>query len=193
MVKLQPNRVKHGMQVEVNQVEAVDYRRDVIPVGGTWEVLDRAPGGSSYWWLHRRNDAGRWESIKLPSEQFTEIAPRIDWDAEAPLNPRVRTGAYSVSNTDSGHTNVAGYTAGEYGAHKMENTKWWSITHIPTGLAMPAEYLQPALAEAKQILARLGELPPLFPGLRFGQKPDASHKESLNLLKSVLMPETVAA
>lgn len=183
-----PNRVTHGMQVSVEPGIA-SARQDGVVVRdgvGVWEVLDRAPGGQNMWWLHRWTD-GRWETAKLDAKEFEEVSPRIEWDATAPLNAKVRAGSYSSFHTDKGHKNVTGWIAGEYGTHNPGRGLLWSVTHIPTGLAVFQECYD--MAEAKTLLAKLGELECLFPGLGFGDKP--TDKAGLNTLKAIIKPELV--
>lgn len=184
-----PNRVKHGMSVTVPVVGPLfDWQRNQIADhSGTWEVLDRAPGSVASWWIHRTNDAGRWESVRVEADMLEEQAPRIEWDDTASLNSKVRAGSYSTAHTDKGHNNVTGWIAGAYGTHNPGRGILWSITHIPTGLAVFRECYD--MTEAKALLAKLGELESLFPGVAFGAKP--TDKAALNTLKAILKPELV--
>lgn len=184
-----PNRVKHGMTVTVPvKGPLVGWRRNKIEDhSGTWEVLDKAPGGVTSWWIHRTNAAGRWESVKVDADMMEEQAPRIEWDATAPLNPKVRAGSYSTFHTDKGYANATGWIAGEYGTHNPGAGFLWTITHIPTGLSVFRECYN--MADAKALLTKLGELDCLFPGLGFGDSP--TDKVALSTLKAILKPELV--
>lgn len=190
-----PNRVKHGMQVSINVSSPLgDWRNNRIEdIAGVWEVLDRAPGGRDNWWIHRHNSQGEWQSVKIDAMAIDEIAPRIEWDRLNACDSKVRAGSYSITNTknDTGYTNVTGWISGEYGAHNAGKLYGWRITHIPTGGSLPAEVYN--LSEAKALLARLGELEPVFAGLEFGQGLNGSYADDVATLKAILKPELVDA
>jgi hypothetical protein len=66
--------IKHGMLV-------VGHPETNAP--GQWEVLDKHPG-RAYWWLHRWNAAGEWETTCAHQNDLHRVANGSRHEYEQP-------------------------------------------------------------------------------------------------------------
>lgn len=152
--------MRHGMRVAFN--------------GKEWDVLDRHPRAGS-WWLHRWHGE-QWETTHAHE---TELDAADTAALSEPLQESDKWTKAAFNIADNGTMPAApvrktGYVLGKWGAHKKEGQRWqaWTITHLPTGLAVKQEH---NLQETRATLETLAAQDfPLLHAAAFGIKPDAA-------------------
>lgn len=167
--------MKHGMQVSTES--------------GTWEVLDRHPNNRT-WWLHRWNDAGKWETDychEQHMEAVSELSPAV--------TERATWGRAAFNSFTNGKAfRRMGYVVGKWGVFRGNSGYGWTIYHLPTGLSLPngtwLDY-RSTLADVRQLAELLAaEDFPMLHAAEFGTKPSAEYKTELDNIVSLLTEAT---